>query len=154
MSPFKTLMIALCVLLAYGVFSPAARADTWDQMTMLTFSQPVAIPGAVLPAGTYWFTLANTIDRGVVEVFSPNWQKLYAIELTIPTYRMNVTDKTQIRFAERPHDQPEAMLKWYYPGLTTGHEFIYRQREEQALNRERQQSILTQPLELTTRPKS
>ena len=36
-----------------------ARADEWNKKTVLTFSQPLELPGIVLPAGTYVFKLAN-----------------------------------------------------------------------------------------------
>ena len=38
------------------------QADEWNKKTVLTFSQPVEIPGHVLPAGTYtcsaWWSIA------------------------------------------------------------------------------------------------
>jgi len=42
----------LGLLLAFAIILPAARADEYDQASQLTFSQPVQIPGHVLPAGT------------------------------------------------------------------------------------------------------
>src|SRR5258708_18518504 len=49
----------LGLLLAFAIILPAARADEYDQASQLTFSQPVQIPGRVLPAGTYPFLLAE-----------------------------------------------------------------------------------------------
>jgi hypothetical protein len=46
-------------ILVCSVFLPTAQADDWDQMMKLTFTQPVEIPGRVLPAGTYWFVFAK-----------------------------------------------------------------------------------------------
>ena len=37
------------------------RADDYNKKTRLTFSQPVEIPGKVLPAGTYIFRLADSL---------------------------------------------------------------------------------------------
>ena len=49
----------------------AVHADEWNKKTVLTFSQPVEIPGHVLPAGTYMFKLADTLgDRHIVQVFN------------------------------------------------------------------------------------
>jgi len=45
-------IVALC-----AVSVPVTRDDQSNQATELTFSEPVEIPGVVLPAGTYWFTI-------------------------------------------------------------------------------------------------
>jgi len=136
--------------LALLLFAPVAKADEWNQMTKLRFSQPVQIPGEVLPAGTYWFVLANgSTDRNVVEIFNKNRTKEFATLSTVPTIRSHSTNYTQIKFAERPHDQPEALLKWYYPGRLTGHEFLYSARNERAFSHDIQQNSLARPL--TTR---
>ena len=43
-----------------GFMSAAAvRADEWNKQTVLTFSQPVELPGRVLPAGTSMFKLRH-----------------------------------------------------------------------------------------------
>jgi hypothetical protein len=119
------------VALAFMLFQPAARADEWNQMTELKFNQPVELPHVVLPAGRYWFILANsTSNRDIVRVFSHNWTHEYATFLTVPTVRPDSTDQTAVTFAERRHDQPEALLKWYYPGRLTGHEFLYSKSHE------------------------
>ena len=54
-------MIAVIVsLFAFGaILAPRMNADTRDQLTKVTFSQPIEIPGQVLPAGTYWFEVAG-----------------------------------------------------------------------------------------------
>jgi hypothetical protein len=147
MSCRRSLAIVFCIILACVVFLPAARADDWNQMTKMEFSQPVEIPGVVLPAGTYWFVLVNNqSDRDIVQIFSSDWSKLYATVFTVPTERMQPTDRTEIKFAERPHSQREALLKWYYPGLLTGHEFLYRQKEEKELTRDTKQELVVRPM--------
>ena len=81
-------------------------------MTKLTFNQPVEIPGSGLPAGTYWFVLqASSSNRDIVQIFSPDWSKIYATLITVASYRQQTTNYTEIKFAERPHNQPEALLK-------------------------------------------
>jgi hypothetical protein len=139
----KTLAVIFCFMLACTVFLPVARADEWDQMTKLTFTEPVEIPGQVLPAGTYWFVLMdNPSDRNIIRVFSQDWSKLYATLLAVPTDRQQPTDRTEIKLAERPHDRPEALLKWYYPGLLTGHEFIYSVKHEREFARDAKLDVL------------
>lgn len=134
----KAMSILFGMILACGVFLPAAHASEWNQETEITFSQPVQIPHRVLPAGTYWFVLARSqANRNVVRVFSHDWSRLYATTITIPTERASSTSRTEITFAERPSNKPEALLKWYYPGRLTGHEFLYRIGQEHEFTRDR-----------------
>jgi hypothetical protein len=143
MNTNKVWAIIFCCVLSCAVFLPAARADQWDQMTKMTFTQPIEIPGRVLPVGSYWFVLLpSNSDRNVVQVFSEDRAHLYATLETIPVDRQQVKDKTEIKLAERPYDRPEALLEWYYPGVLTGHEFLYSRKQESQLARDVQQDVL------------
>ncbi len=48
------------LVLASALTAGRTRAGDWDQSIKVNFSGPVQVPGHVLPAGTYWFELANT----------------------------------------------------------------------------------------------
>lgn len=121
----KALWIGLALLLGF-VSVAAARADEWNKKTVLTFSQPVEIPGHVLPAGTYTFQLAgSTVDRHIVQVFSADGSKLLATVMTIADHRLKATDQTVITFGEVPRGAPEVIRAWFYPGNTIGQEFVY-----------------------------
>jgi hypothetical protein len=56
----KTYIIIGLIIAFAAFFELTAHADELDQTTILTFSQPVEIPGQVLPAGTYVLKLAST----------------------------------------------------------------------------------------------
>jgi hypothetical protein len=143
MNTYKVVAIIFCCVLSCAVFLPAARADQWDQRTRMTFSRPIEIPGSVLPAGTYWFVLLSSdSDRDVVQVFSEDWSHLYATLQTIPVDRQQTKGETEIRLAERPYGQPEALLEWYYPGLLAGHEFLYSGQQNRQLARAIQQDVM------------
>src|SRR5271168_2856781 len=129
MSKLQTKMMLL-VGLGVLALSPGARADEWNQKTVITFSGPVEIPGQVLPAGTYVFKLANSnASRNIVQVFNQDENHVFSTFLAIPDYRMRPSDKTIVTFAERPAGQPEAIKGWFYPGRTSGHEFVYPKAE-------------------------
>lgn len=131
--------------LAAAVLVPAAGANQANQMTKMTFSQPVEIPGRVLPAGSYWFVVADSLSgRNIVEILSGDRSQLDATLLTVPSYRQEATGHTEIEFAERPHTRPEALMKWYYPGRLTGHEFLYPKKEEQEFAGDRKQDVMAQ----------
>jgi|SRR5579863_3499629 hypothetical protein len=143
----KVSAIIVGFILACAVLLPAARADERNQMTKMEFSQPVEIPGGILPAGDYWFVLhSSPSDRHVVQIFSADWSTVYATLLTVPTYRREASNDTVVEFAERPSDQPEALLKWYYPGQVTGHEFLYT-ASERDFDRNATREQLAEPLD-------
>jgi len=122
-------------------FEVAAHADEYDLTTKLTFSQPVQIPGKVLPAGTYLFKLANTNDRHIVQVFNSDGIVLYATLMAIPTERREPTGDSVVTFAEQGDGQTEALVKWFYPGETTGNEFVYSKQVEKQLAQYKQQTV-------------
>ena len=129
---------AITCFLFYGV---AAHADEADQYTKLTFSKSVEIPGQILPAGTYIFKLANRDDLNMVQIFNADGTRVYATLQTNPTERMEPTGNITVTLAEQPDGGPAALLKWFYPGNTIGHEFLYSRQEKQQLAQSRQQTI-------------
>jgi hypothetical protein len=101
-------------------------ADSWDQATKVTFSGPVQVPGKVLAAGTYWFTLGDSDgDRHIVEIWNADRTHLVRVLPAIFDYRAQAKNETVITFEERPLSQPEAVHSWFYPGSDTGVEFVY-----------------------------
>jgi len=126
--------IGLLFLLAFLIAQPAARADEANQATRVTFSQPVQIPGRVLPAGTYVFVLPeNLTEHYIVRVFNADRTELYATLFTISAERPQATGKTVFTFADRGSAGPEAIVTWFYPGDTAGHEFLYPRQVEREL---------------------
>jgi hypothetical protein len=139
----KTYIIIGMVIAFAAFFELTAHADELDQTTILTFSQPVQIPGRVLPAGTYVLKLAsNASDRNLVEIFNSDQTHLYGMFQTMPTERRDPTDHTSITFAEEGGGNPEALLKWFYPGRLTGHEFVYSSQQEKELAQDRQLTVV------------
>ncbi|MFY9530840.1 MAG: hypothetical protein WBC04_16825 [Candidatus Acidiferrales bacterium] len=124
MRNFKAVAIGSCLVLASLLFTPHARANEWDKETYVSLSEPVEIPGKILPAGTYMFKLFDTAaDRHIVEIYNRNGTELYATVLAIPVEHAP-TDKTVITFEER-RNGPEAIRDWFYPDDNAGIEFVY-----------------------------
>ncbi len=109
--------------------SSTAIADGWTKATKLTFREAVEVPGMVLPAGVYWFQLASSANRNTVQVWNEDRTELITTILSVPDYRRQPTEKTRINFEERPHDSPEAIHAWFYPGDNFGQEFVYPRSE-------------------------
>jgi len=135
--------IVLCLTLACWIGAPEARADQWNQATKLHFSQPVEVPGRVLPAGTYWFVLANSqSNRNVVEILNSTRTRVDATVTTVPTLHRYTHSRTEVILAEQGH-APDALWKWYYPGRQTGHEFVYPESEQMRLRANEKEVLIT-----------
>ena len=132
MKLLKVSTMVCSIALVGAVLTFSAKADEWNNKTVMTFSGPVEIPGVhqtgwgVLPAGTYVFKLLDSkSDRHIVQIFSADEKTVIATILAIPNYRLKATDKTVISFSERPAGEPEALRAWFYPGKNWGDEFVY-----------------------------
>jgi hypothetical protein len=153
----SALVLLVGVTLMCTTFSTAALAQSRDRKTTVTFSQPFELPGVgpqgsgpqVLPAGTYVFTLVDSLsDRHIVRVFSSDESQVHATILAVPNYRLRATDKTVITFAERAAGAPPAIRAWFYPGDTSGQEFVYPKRRAVELARITNQPVLYVPDEV------
>jgi|SRR6478672_2737447 len=140
-----TFMIAFVVALVL-FFEVSAHADEGDQATQLTFSQPVQIPGQVLPAGTYWFVLTNSnAELNLVMIFNSDRSKLYATLQTASTERQEPTGQTVLKLAQEPSPKPDALIAWFYAGSTIGHEFLYPKDQEKQIAQDSQQTVVATP---------
>ncbi len=144
MKCLKTLMLVSCVVVLGWTLLPSARADEWDEKTSLDFSQPVEIPGMVLPAGKYVFKLADTLsDRDIVQVYNGNMTHIYTTLIAIPDYRLEPTGKTVVTFEERKAGTPEALRAWFYPGMNYGVEFVYPKVRVTEIAQATQQQVMS-----------
>jgi hypothetical protein len=127
-SKLKALCLTGSLALSLFVTKPA-MADEMNKKMEFQFSKSVQIPGRVLTPGKYVFELANgQSDRNLVQVFSEDSNgNLSLVEsvLTIPDYTSSIPDKPIVHFDERPSGTHEAIHSWFYPGDTTGWEFVY-----------------------------
>jgi hypothetical protein len=102
----KTLVSA-CVFAALVLASAPAHAQTTDDRTVFTFSQPVTLPGVTLPAGNYLFRSPDsTSGRRVVQVLSGDGRQSYAMFVSIPAQRFTASEQPEIRFMETAEGNP------------------------------------------------
>jgi LPXTG-motif cell wall-anchored protein len=135
--------------LVVAILPPQAKADEWNQKTIMTFNAPVEIPGQVLSPGTYVFKLMDSqSDRNIVEVFNKNENHLYGTFLAIPDYRLKPRGKPIITFEERASGAPEAVKAWFYPGDNYGHEFVYPKVKAMALAKANNEAVPSMPNEM------
>jgi len=141
--------IALASLLALSA-APAMHADSFDRATEVQFGVAVRVPGRVLPAGTYWFEIADHgLNPIVIQIFNADRTHLITTLETAAAERMEPTGKTVLTFAEpdtdaNPNGQVPALMRWFYPGNDIGTQFIYSNRRERQF---RHEARLTVPVE-------
>jgi len=133
----KRLITTSVLVVLVGAASGAnAFTNTSDKRTYFTFSQPVALPGVTLPAGTYMFRLADdTTTRKVIQVTNREGTQSFAMLHTMPVYRPDAPRDPEVRFMETASGAPIAVRAWWQQGERTGYGFIYSKEQLAALNR-------------------
>src|SRR5437899_367357 len=132
-----------CAAILTVMAAPVAHADEWNKKTILTFSGPVQLPGATLPAGSYVFKLADLNgNRHVVQVFDKSETKIFSTLMAIPNDRLEPADEPLVLFAERPAGSPQAVKVWFYPGDRVGNEFVYPKQQAMAIAKANHTSVL------------
>jgi len=120
-----------------------------NQDTFFTFSQAVELPKTTLPAGTYFFQLVDSpSNRHIVKVMSQDRKQLFATLMAIPYYSNDrPSDEPQVRFLETPAANgvaaTNAIKIWFYPGNTTGHEFIWPRDKAVQMAKATGEAVLT-----------
>jgi len=141
-STFVRNVVIITFLLAFFIVLPVVHADEWNQATFFTFSQPVQIPGRVLPAGTYLFELVNSFNHEMVRISNADRTNEIAIIQARPTQQKGLSGKSAIVLAERGVSQPEAIVAWSYPGHVEGHQFLYPKQVQEQVAKEKQDTIV------------
>src|SRR5262245_39189721 len=126
MTKRKSVRIAFATV-ALALVAVAAHAWGFNHENRLKFSRPVALPGIVLPAGTYSFDVASPTALDVVVVRSANRDKVYYMGFTRTVSRpKHISAQTAVAFGEATANEPPPIAAWYEIGATMGHEFLYR----------------------------
>jgi hypothetical protein len=108
------LVLTLATSVAATLVPPAASAQgaPEDKRVFFTFSGPVAVPGATLPAGKYLFRLPTTIasgERHVMQVLSGDGNNSYAMVFGVSANRTDSPARPEIRFMETAAGMPPAV---------------------------------------------
>jgi LPXTG-motif cell wall-anchored protein len=145
MKRFIAIAAAFCLIFIASLATPPANAQNGDRKTVVTFSEPVEIPGGtVLPAGTYFFKLLNQDSgRWVVQIFDKNQTHTYATLITVQDFRYHTTDKPVMTFAERPDGAPPAIKEWFFPGENFGRQFVYSRNRALQLAKQVNEPVLS-----------
>jgi len=114
--------------LLMGTMASLARADELDWRTVVTFKEPVQIPGMVLAPGKYIFTLVSpTEDRTEFVVINAATNKALEMVSGFPvSHGLKPASKAEFILikGDKP-GAPERLQSWFYPGDDMGISPLY-----------------------------
>ncbi len=147
----RAVWLAGVVAVLTCVMVSATSAQPADRRTYFTFSAPVEVPGATLPAGKYLFHVMDPfMGSKVIQVKSADDQTALAMFITASAERMQPAERPEIRFMETPAGSPPAIKTWWYPGALIGWEFVYPKEQARHLSARTSQPVLTTKAETRT----
>jgi hypothetical protein len=119
----KSVCIGSAVALAFMLTGSVGAFPIHENR--LTFNRPVALPGIVLPAGTYSFdVVTDTAD--VVVVRSTRGDKVFYMGFTALVDRpAGMPWNTLVVMGEAPKNQAAPITTWYEIDRLNGHQFKY-----------------------------
>lgn len=121
-----SVLFAVGVLIAATIVSMNAQPSV-NRITYLTFTAPVALPGASLGIGTYLFELADPLrDSSIVRVSSRDGSKVYYTGFTqlIPRPPRGRSEPL-VSFGEAAPGMPVPIAVWYPRDDPCGRRFVY-----------------------------
>jgi hypothetical protein len=118
---------AASLLLASAGFV-AASANQWSggaEPNQLTFSGPVALPGVVLPAGTYTFESASSNNLEIVRVLGRGRKPIFMGYTRTVDRPRGLSPDHVVTFGESSPGSTPPIAVWFPIDSAIGHEFIY-----------------------------
>lgn len=119
------MLTAAAVLMAMAAVTPSGAAiGPRDQ---ITFSRPVALPGVVLPAGSYTFEVMNPDSSStVVRVSHRDTHQVFFSGLTMMAVRpANLAAGRLVTVGEAAAGAAIPITAWYPTGRLAGHRFVW-----------------------------
>jgi len=120
------LALVSCVAIVAGLLAARAASGSIPHTNYLTFNGPFALPGVLLPAGTYVFDVVATGSNEVVRVTSRDRSRIYLTAFTVRVRRPKILPVTrQIVFTEVAAGITPPVKTWFPIGQSIGHQFVY-----------------------------
>ena len=124
----SSFLTALVVASGLAGGAASVHATMSNRLTYLTFSEPVALPGVTLAAGTYAFELATpTGANNIVAIRNKARTQQYYMGFTERIDRPHeVAAGGWVSFGEASRGEAKPITAWYPPESLDGLKFIYR----------------------------
>ena len=137
-------IVLLATALVVASASPGA-AQSWRDRTTMTFTEPVQVPGATLPAGTYVFELVTPeANSAVVKITDKDGRKSFGVFHAVPTRRPQPTEDVVLLFSATAKGTMPAIRGWFPAGGQHGHLFLYSKDEARSLAQRTRELVLSQ----------
>lgn len=121
----RRFVVAALAAVVLGVLAASAQAFVGMHTNQLTFSGAVALPGVVLPSGSYSFE-AMQESSNLVRVWNRNHTRVFYTGFTRQVDRpRNLDPKRTVILGEATRGEAPPITVWYPIGEARGHEFIY-----------------------------
>ena len=117
-----------CLTLAWALFEPVVvYGDDWNLSTRFTVNQPFQVPGIALQANTPYVIRLQDLpsDRHVLQIYNSDETRMLTTFMGVSDKRTEPSDKTVFTFYETQPGYTLPIKEWFYPGRSTGLEFIY-----------------------------
>lgn len=143
-----TSFVAAMVLVTASAVPVHAQGGLPNKRTYLTFSGPVEVPGATLPAGRYIFQITNTAQQTVWQVLDARDRHLLTQFFYVETRDRTTPEqnsahgKPVVRFHETPQGTPPAIRVMYYPSDARGNVFVYPRAQAEKIAAVTHQPVL------------
>jgi len=143
-------------LLGYGLITaavmltaaPDAHAQLLDahERIILSFNDPVQVPGATLKPGKYEFSLLSSEgSQQVVEISNVESRQPIAILLAVPVVRQATESTSDPLVSMLPAGKGEApaLFRYFSPNSLYGHQLEYPRHQARALVRPNQAIVVS-----------
>ena len=119
------LLRSLAMLLCTIAFVANGNARSSNKTVAVTFHEPVQVPGAVLPPGTYVLERSHPgANPDVVQFLDPSQTRLYGKGLAVPVKPAIPTHQVTLAFTESVNGTDQ-LARFYIPGEQFGERLIY-----------------------------
>lgn len=143
------------LFLASFLMVSAAKAGQQDELTKLTFTKPMEVPGITLQPGSYWFKVLdqkNDQQLDIIQIYNADFSRLVADVPAIPEQHMDegygtgtpipAMNDIELQVAQGQGNHPQALMGWFYPYGFSGHQLMYSANERARLSETQAQKIL------------
>jgi hypothetical protein len=118
--------LATAVALALGLGATTYGSESALHTNYFTFTQAVAVPGAVLPPGSYVFERAEADEPDVIVVRDKARTKVFFLGFTDRIDRpRNLQRGSAVTLGESRPGEPVPIVAFYPQDSSRGHRFIY-----------------------------
>jgi hypothetical protein len=141
-------VMAGCFIVAALLIAPQARGDEWNLATRFTVNHPFEVPKMVLLPNTPYVirVLDSPSNRNVVQIYDGDQTHMLTMFMAIAAERPEPADETVFTFIETERGFPLPIQEWFYPGRTTGLEFVYPKEQAREIASHAREAVLSAEL--------